>query len=74
MTVSIQNGNVIRVSRGEDPNTGVFFSHTDEDNPHWKINYMQVMTGWGSIGLWKFQEVTEPRRIHYRVEDDDVCL
>jgi hypothetical protein len=54
MTVSISNGNVIRVSWGEDPNSNVWFTHTDEDNPHWKINFMMVMTGWGSTGLWKF--------------------
>ena len=74
MTVSINNGNIIRVSHGEDPNSGIFFTFTDDDNPHFKINYLSVMTGWGSIGLWRFQEVTEPRHIHYRVEDDDQCL
>jgi hypothetical protein len=32
------------------------------------------MTGWGSIGLWRFQEVTEPRHINYNVHDDDQCI
>ena len=71
MTVSINNGNIIRVSRGDDPNSGVFFEFTDEDNPLFKINYLSVMTGWGSIGLWRFQEVTEPRHISYKIHDDD---
>jgi len=73
MSVSITNGNVIRVSWGEDPNSQIWFTHTDPE-PLWKINYMMVMTGWGSRGLWKFQEVTEPRDIHYRIEDDDQCV
>jgi hypothetical protein len=73
MTVSISNGNVIRVSHGEDPISNIWFTHTDPE-PLWKINFMMVMTGWGSRGLWKFQEIEEPREIHYRVEDHDQCL
>jgi hypothetical protein len=74
MTVSIQNGNIVRVSRGEDPNSGVFFTYTDDDNPQWKINYLSVATGSGSTGLWRFQPVTEPREISYKAQDDDICI
>lgn len=62
VTVSILNGDTIRVAMGDDPNSNIFMSWEDPD-PHWKINFIAVMTGWGSTGYWKFNEVEQPRSI-----------
>ena len=58
---------------GEVPGVDVFMQWTDP-NPI-RVNYIAVMTGWGSIGYWEFNWVTNVRviRLSYSV-DTDKCL
>ena len=73
VTVSIVNGDTIRVALGDDPNANIFMTWEDPV-PHWKVNYIAVMTGWGSTGLWQLDEVEEPREIPEKPFNDDLCL
>ncbi len=58
---------------GDVPGENVLMQWTDP-NPL-KVNYIAVMTGWGSIGYWEFMHVEHPRviRLVYSV-DTDTCL
>jgi hypothetical protein len=61
------------VSLGEVLGENVFMQWTDV-NPV-KVNYIAVMTGWGSEGYWEFSTVENPRviKLSYSV-DTDHCL
>jgi hypothetical protein len=74
LTVSITNGNVIRVSQGANPDQNVIFTFTDDDSPYYPINYISFMTGFGSTGMWRLPSVENPRRIKHKPTDDDQCL
>jgi hypothetical protein len=43
VTVSVYNGETIRVALGSDPDANIFMSWTDPD-PTWKVNYIAVMS------------------------------
>jgi hypothetical protein len=73
ITVALVGGDTIVVSKGDVPMENIYMHYTDPEPV--KVNYIAVMTGWGSEGDWEFKTVENPRviKLAYTV-DTDHCL
>lgn len=72
VTIAFINGNQVVVSLGETPCENVFMEWKDPEP--FEVNFIAVMTGWGSEGNWLFNEIENPRDIEVEHEDFDECI
>jgi hypothetical protein len=61
VTVAVVGGNTIVVSMGDTHGENVLMQW--EDPEPISVNYIAVMTGWGTGGEWEFEPVENPRTI-----------